>query len=65
MPKGLHLGGAIVYFIILFLLLSGFTWMNAIGAYVAAMCWMLICGIAVLGLSKWDAEKWEERDGRS
>ncbi len=54
-----------MYAIILIALLTGFTYLNAIGAAIAGFAWILICGTLSFVIAKLNAERWEKFDGRS
>ena len=56
---------AIVYAIILIGLLTGFTYLSAIGAGIAAIAWAMACGIAAFVVAKISAERWSKLDGRA
>ena len=53
-----------MYLVIVFAMLSGFSWMTAIGANIAAFAWIVICGLIAFEIAKIEADRWRKLDGR-
>lgn len=54
-----------MYLAIVGLLLGGFAYLNAIGAYIAAFAWVVICGLVTFVIAQVQTERWEKANGIS